>query len=71
MSLSPDALHLAYPGVGIEFGHGDKLVAGLFERLFHPQPVEQRELGLLLAECHFDQAPNEMGSERRPVISHL
>ena len=27
--LVPDALRFAYPGVGIEFGHGEKLVAGL------------------------------------------
>jgi hypothetical protein len=30
--LTPDALHLAHPGVGIEFGHGEKFVAGLFDR---------------------------------------
>jgi hypothetical protein len=28
--LAPGALHFAYPGVGNEFGHGEKLVAGLF-----------------------------------------
>ena len=27
--LPPDALHFAYPGVGIEVGHGEKLGAGL------------------------------------------
>jgi hypothetical protein len=36
-------------------------MAGLFDRVFHPQPVEQRALGLLLAGCDSDQAPNEMG----------
>ena len=59
--LAPDALHLGYPGVGIEFGYGEKLVAGLFDCLFHPQPFEQRALGLLLAGGDFDQAPNEWG----------
>jgi hypothetical protein len=38
--LAPDALHLGHPGVGIEFGYGEKLVAGLFDSVFHPQPVE-------------------------------
>jgi hypothetical protein len=47
--LAPGALHLGHPGGGIEFGHGEKLVAGLFDPVFHPQPVEQRALGLLLA----------------------
>ena len=47
--LAPDALYFAYPSVGIEFGGGEKLVAGLFDGVFHPQPVEQRALGLLLA----------------------
>ena len=60
--LAPDALHFAYPGVGIEFGHGEKLVAGLFDGVFHPQPVEQRVLGLSLAECGFNQALNETGA---------
>ena len=45
--LVPDVLRFAYPGVGIEVGHGEKLVAGLFDRVFPPQPVEQRALGLL------------------------
>jgi hypothetical protein len=58
-------------GVGIEIGHGEKLVAGLFNLVFHPQPVEQRALGLLLAGGDFDRAPNEMGSNRRPTLSHL
>ena len=55
--LAPDALHLAYPDVGIESGQGEKLVAVLFDGVFHPQPVEQRALGLLLAGGGFDQAP--------------
>ena len=45
----------AYPGVGIEFGHGRKLVAGLFDRVFYPQPVQQRALGLLLAGRNLDE----------------
>jgi len=40
--LAQDALYFAYPGVGIELGYGEKLVAGLFDGVFHPQPVEQR-----------------------------
>ena len=32
-----DALHVGHPGVGIEVGHGEKLVAGLFDRVF-PAP---------------------------------
>jgi hypothetical protein len=36
--LAPDALHLGHPGVGIEFGHGEEFVAGLFDSVFHPQP---------------------------------
>ena len=54
-----------------EFGHGEKLVAGLFYRVFHPQPVEQRALGLLLAECGFVQAAEGMGPKSRPGRSHL
>jgi hypothetical protein len=30
--LTPDALHLAHRGVGIEFGHTEKHGAGLFDR---------------------------------------
>jgi hypothetical protein len=52
--LAPDALHFGYPGVGIEFGCGEKLVAGLFDRVFHSQPVEQCALGLMLAGGDFD-----------------
>jgi hypothetical protein len=29
-------LAISYPGVGIESGHGEKLVAGLFDLVFHP-----------------------------------
>jgi hypothetical protein len=70
-SLSAFQLFASYPGVGIEFGHGEKLVAGLFDRVFHPQPVEQRALGLLLAGCDLGQAPNEIGSNRRSALFHL
>ena len=58
--FASDALHFAYPGVGIEFGCGEKLGAGLFDRVFHPQPFEQRALGLPLAGRDFDQALHEM-----------
>jgi hypothetical protein len=56
--LAADAFHLAYPGVGIQVGYGEELVAGLFDGVFHPQPVEQRALGLLLVGGDFEQAPN-------------
>jgi hypothetical protein len=49
--LAPDALHFAYPGVGIEFGCGEKLVAGVFDRLFHPQPVEYLVRSFAGASC--------------------
>ena len=49
--FTPDLLHFADPGVGIQIGQGEELVAGLFDPVFHSQPVEQRALGLLLAEC--------------------
>jgi len=64
-------MHLGYPGVGIEVGHREKLLAGLFDLAFHPQQVEQLALGLLLAGRDFDQAPNEMRSNRRSALSHL
>src|ERR1035438_7145491 len=54
--LAPDTLHFADPGVGIEVGCGEKLVAGLFNSVFQTQPVEQRALGLLLAGGDFNQA---------------
>ena len=63
--LAPDALHFAYPGVRIEFGHGEKLVAGLFDCVFHPQPVEQRALGLLVEAGDFDQAQDGIGQTPR------
>jgi hypothetical protein len=45
--LAPDALHFGYPGVGIEVGGGEQLVAGLFDAVFDPQPVQQCVLGFL------------------------
>jgi hypothetical protein len=58
-------------GVGIEVRCGEKLVAGLFDGVFHAQPVEQCALGLLLAGGDFDQAPNETGSSRRSALFHM
>jgi hypothetical protein len=52
--VSPLLLSASLPGVGIEFGHREKFVAGLFDRVFHPQPVEQRALGLVLKGGEFD-----------------
>ena len=59
--LASDALYFAHPGVGNEFGYGEKFVAGLFDLVFHPQPVEQGALGLLLTGRDLDQAPDETG----------
>ena len=47
------------------------LVAGLFDPLFHSQPVEQRALGLLLAGRDFNQAPNEIESGHTPSLACL
>jgi hypothetical protein len=33
--FSFSAFYFAYPGVETEFGHGEKLVAGLCDRVFH------------------------------------
>jgi hypothetical protein len=41
----------------MEFGRGEKLATGLFDRVFRPQPVEQDALGLLLAGGDFARAP--------------
>ena len=54
MLLATDALHFADPGVGVKLGQGKKLVAGLFDPVFHSQPVEQCALRLLLAGGEFD-----------------
>jgi len=67
---SADALHLGHPGIRIEFGYGEKLVAGLLDPVFHPQPVEERALGLLLVGNGFGQVPNEMTSSRRSARFH-
>jgi hypothetical protein len=40
-------------------------------QLFASWPVEQRALGLLLAECGFVQAAEGMGPKSRPGRSHL
>jgi hypothetical protein len=70
-SLSAFQFFASYPGVGIEVGHGEKLVAGPFDLVFHHQPVEQRALGLLLAGRGLVQAPEEMGSNRRSALFHF
>jgi hypothetical protein len=49
-----DALYFADPGVGVQVGQGEKLVAGLCDAVFHSQPVEQCVLGLLLAAGEVD-----------------
>ena len=55
-SLSAFQLCPSCPGLGIEVGYGEKLAAGLFDRVFHPQPVGQRALGLLLAGGDLERA---------------
>ena len=52
-------------------GHGRKLVAGLFDRVFQSQPVEQRALGLLLTRSDSHLAPNEMGANLRSALFEL
>jgi hypothetical protein len=69
--VSAFQLFASYPGVGIEVGHGEKLVAGLFDGVFHPQPLKQRALGLLLAGRDFDQAPNETGPPQVGAFSFV
>jgi hypothetical protein len=51
--LATDALYFGDPGVGVRLGQGEELVAGLFDAVFHSQPVEQSALGLLLAGGDF------------------
>jgi hypothetical protein len=56
-SLSAFQLVASNPGVRIQLGHSEKLVAGLFVGVFHPQPVEQCALGQSLAGGDFEWAP--------------
>ena len=50
--------HLAsIPSVGVQVGQGEELFAGLFEVVFHSQPVWQHALDLLLAGDESVQAP--------------
>ena len=69
--LATDALYFADPGVGVQIGHGEELVAGLFDPVFHSQPVEQRALGLPLAARDFDQAPHDMSFNRKLACFYL
>lgn len=48
LRLAPDALHVAYPGIRVQFVRSERPVAGLFDPVFHSQPVEQRSLSLRL-----------------------
>ena len=52
--LATDALHFADPGIGVQFGQGEELVAGLSDAVFHSQPVGQRTLDLLLEGGELD-----------------
>src|SRR5438552_17598631 len=36
--------------VVIEFGRGEEFVAGFFDGVFHPKPIEQRVMGWMLAQ---------------------
>ena len=69
--LATDALYFADPGVGVQVGQGEKLVAVPLDAAFHSQPVEHRALGLLLAGSHLDQVPNEMGLNHGSALIHL
>ena len=69
--LGADALHFGNPGVGIQLDWGEKLQTGLCDPVFHSQPVEQRALGLVLAEGDFNQAPDGMGTSRRSELFRL
>jgi len=59
------------PDVGIQLDQGEEFNARFFDAAFHAQPVEQRALGLLRLGQRLDQAPNEMGSNRRSALFHL
>jgi len=61
--LAADVLHFAEPGVGVQVGQGEELVARLFDPAFRSQPVEQRALGLLLEGCDLNGTLNEMGAK--------
>jgi hypothetical protein len=54
-----------YPSVGIEFRLGEKLVAGLCDPVFHPQPVEQSALDLLLAGRNLDEKASSISMTAR------
>src|ERR1035438_129775 len=52
-------------------GQGEELVAGLFDAVFHSQPVEQRALCLLLAGGDCQRPANEVMPSRRSVRFHF
>jgi hypothetical protein len=56
--LAPDAVRFADLGVGVLCGHGEELVARLFDGVLHSHPVEQCALGLLLSGRDLDQEPD-------------
>ena len=56
-----DGSAICNSSTGTLHGYDEKFVAGLFDLVFHPQPVEQGALGLLLTGRDFDQAPDETG----------
>jgi hypothetical protein len=52
-------------------GYGERLITGLFDRVFHRQPVEQRALSLLLAGGDLHRAPGETGANSAPEPYYL
>jgi hypothetical protein len=67
--LAPEALHSADPGVGVQVGQGEELVAGFFDAVLHSQPVERGALGVVLAGGEFDWARDETESIQSAGIS--
>jgi hypothetical protein len=59
MLLAAQFLHFGDKGVRIEVGQGLEFLAGLFNGVFHAQPVEHGALRLLLAGGDVDEAALE------------
>ena len=51
MPLAADALYFADQGIGVQVGQGEKLDAGLFDVVFHSQPVERFVHRFVGASC--------------------
>ena len=51
MPLAADALYFADQGIGVQVGQVEKLVVGLFDAVFHSQPVEHFVHRFVGASC--------------------